>query len=76
MIEEDSGPPASARWTGEAPPLLLAHATGFCKEVWRPVVDELRLAGAGNEIVAFDFSGHGESPPRADPSDWSGTPQT
>jgi pimeloyl-ACP methyl ester carboxylesterase len=50
----------------------MGHATGFCKEVWRPVVAELRLAGAGNEIVALDFSGHGATPARPDPEDWSG----
>ena len=72
MIDEDAGPPASVSWTGGAPSLLLAHATGFCKEVWRPVVDELRGAATGNEIVALDFSGHGATPPRRDPADWFG----
>ena len=46
--------------------MLLAHANGFCKEVWRAVEEEL-LACAGPEallhIVAVDLPGHGAGPP-------------
>jgi pimeloyl-ACP methyl ester carboxylesterase len=46
--------------------VLLAHANGFCKEVWRAVEEEL-LACAGPEallhIVAVDLPGHGAGPP-------------
>ena len=39
--------------------LLCAHATGFCKEVWRPVVSE--IVTECSRAVAFDFRGHGAS---------------
>lgn len=42
----------------DLPPLVLAHATGFCGAVWRPVVaafrDRLR-------VITFDQRGHGDS---------------
>ena len=40
--------------------LLLCHATGFCKDVWAPLIDEL-AAIAGTSLVcdAINFSGHG-----------------
>lgn len=72
MIAEDPGLPATTTWPGSKPTLLLTHATGFCKEVWRPVVEEARRAGIDNEIVALDFAGHGATPVRVDPGDWSG----
>lgn len=43
--------------------LLLGHATGFCKEVWRPVVAELRKQGVGTKALAWDARGHGSAPP-------------
>ena len=43
--------------------LLLGHATGFCKEVWRPVVAELRKQGVGATALAWDARGHGSAPP-------------
>ncbi|MGZ8786471.1 MAG: alpha/beta fold hydrolase [Acidimicrobiia bacterium] len=50
--------------------VLLAHATGFCKEVWDPVVAELRALGWGGSITAWDAPGHGGSPGLAEPFDW------
>lgn len=43
---------------GDGPPALLAHATGFCGPVWRP------LAAALGECHCFalDFRGHGRTP--------------
>ena len=43
--------------------LLLGHATGFCKEVWRPVVAELRDQGVSATALAWDARGHGSAPP-------------
>ncbi len=43
--------------------LLLGHATGFCKEVWRPLVAELREQGVGTTALAWDARGHGSAPP-------------
>ena len=50
--------------------LLLAHATGFCKEVWRPVVAELRKRGVEAAAVAWDARGHGSAPPFESPVTW------
>lgn len=50
--------------------LFLAHATGFCKEVWDPVVAELRVAGWEGSITAWDAPGHGGSAASAVPFDW------
>lgn len=43
---------------GNGPDLLLAHATGFCGEIWHPVVEHLRN---NFRCVAFDLRGHGNS---------------
>ncbi|NOY57130.1 MAG: alpha/beta hydrolase [Actinobacteria bacterium] len=51
--------------------LALAHATGFCKEVWAPVVTELRAAGEERSIIAWDAPGHGDAEPLSSfPVDW------
>lgn len=56
-------PLSTVEWTGTGPAtLLLAHATGFNKAVWRPVAEELRARGFQGPIVAFDFRSHGHSP--------------
>jgi pimeloyl-ACP methyl ester carboxylesterase len=45
--------------------ILFSHATGLCKELWNPVIDELSLllhdAGMSCQAVTFDFTGHGDS---------------
>ena len=50
--------------------LLLGHATGFCKETWRPVVRELRLLGVDATIISWDARGHGASPSLELPASW------
>ncbi len=50
--------------------LALLHATGFCKETWNPVVEDLRGMGVEHDIVLWDQPGHGESPPGPEPVDW------
>eukprot|EP00962_Isochrysis_galbana_P041152 scaffold15024_cov124-Isochrysis_galbana.AAC.2 len=47
--------------------IVFAHAVGYCKELWAPVVHELANA-LGSAIprvrwLALDFSGHGDSRP-------------
>ena len=56
---------------GSGPPLLLAHATGFCGSTWRPVAHHL----AGRyRTWALDFRGHGRSGRPTDGRfDWAGT---
>lgn len=50
--------------------LLLGHATGFCKETWRPVVRELRTLGVDAPIVAWDAAGHGAAAPYGPDEGW------
>jgi pimeloyl-ACP methyl ester carboxylesterase len=45
--------------TGSGPPLLLLHALGMAKVVWRPVVP---LLAREREVVALDLPGFGDSP--------------
>lgn len=62
---------STIEWEGSGrTTLLLAHATGFNKLVWRPMVDALRREGFGGRIVAFDFRSHGTSPKLGDHA-WS-----
>jgi pimeloyl-ACP methyl ester carboxylesterase len=43
---------------GNGPDLLLAHATGFCGEIWGPMIQHL---APHFRCVAFDLRGHGNS---------------
>jgi pimeloyl-ACP methyl ester carboxylesterase len=45
---------------------VFVHATGFCKEMWRPVVRRLSNA----DCVAIDQRGHGDSDGVDPPLDW------
>lgn len=47
---------------------LFVHATGFCKELWRPVVD--RISTGLLSWVSMDLRGHGESDKGPLPTDW------
>ena len=63
-------PVATKTWPGSPPAILLVHATGFCKEIWSPVVDELRSQGVDREVVALDQRGHGDSGEVSGEADW------
>src|ERR1700687_213112 len=55
---------------GEGPPLLLAHATGFCGPVLGPMAEHLR---GQFHCVALDERAHGASdPPPGGDFDWHG----
>jgi pimeloyl-ACP methyl ester carboxylesterase len=43
---------------GEGPLALLHHATGFCKGVWAPIAEALRVRF---RVIAMDARGHGDS---------------
>jgi pimeloyl-ACP methyl ester carboxylesterase len=50
--------------------VLFLHATGFCKEVWQPVVASLLELRPATKTVAFDLRGHGDSPQVDEPYRW------
>jgi pimeloyl-ACP methyl ester carboxylesterase len=55
---------------GDGPPLLIAHATGFCAGAYRPMAAHV---AASHHVWAFDFRGHGDSSvPAGDRFDWGG----
>jgi len=49
------------RTEGEGPTLVFCHATGFCKEVWIPVIEELSERVRGWTALALDQRFHGRS---------------
>lgn len=51
---------------GRTATVAFAHATGFCKEVWGPVVAHL----GDRSTVAWDAPGHGDAEPFDPPADW------
>ena len=65
-ITSHDGVSLAAEELGSGVPALFVHANGFCKEMWRPVVD---LAG-GIRAVAIDQRGHGDSAVGPLPFDW------
>lgn len=52
---------AVLEWPGDGGTILLVHATGFHKEMWVPVVAELRRQGITATVLAADMRGHGDS---------------
>ena len=60
------GVPIAAHLAAGEPRIVYAHATGFCKEVWAPVMRH--LPGAG--LLAIDQRGHGDSGVTEPPFDW------
>ena len=53
-----------------APTFVLAHATGFCGGVWRPVVAGLMTAVDGAGLIVVDQRAHGASQRSGHPFDW------
>ena len=45
-------------WGGDAPPLVLLHATGFLARLWQPIAVQL---SARFHVYALDARGHGDS---------------
>lgn len=58
-------------WGGaDGPPIVISHATGFCKEVMHPVVDELIDSTTAGTAVSFDHRNHGASARAQRPHNW------
>lgn len=53
-------------WSGDGPPVLLAHATGFHARTWDAVARRL----PGRRLHALDLRGHGRSVPSGEPYTW------
>lgn len=48
------------------PPIALAHATGFCRGVWDPLIEVL----PDRDLTRWDFAGHGGHPEPPEPFSW------
>lgn len=46
---------------GGGGPIVMSHATGFCKEVMHPLVDAIAATMAGGTIESYDHRNHGAS---------------
>ena len=57
--------------TGGHPGVFFMHATGFVKEVWDPVVVEVRRRGLAGLCAAADQRGHGDSGTPKPPFAWA-----
>jgi len=54
----------------DAPTVVMVHATGFCKELWLPLVDQLAARGCRFRSLLIDQRAHGESGRPQHPFDW------
>ena len=64
-------PEARLEFAGVGSPLLaFSHATGFCKEVWKPSVAAVRAAEIRLPAVAWDYRCHGDAPVVEGEFDW------
>jgi pimeloyl-ACP methyl ester carboxylesterase len=52
------------------PLVVLVHATGFCKELCMPIVDDLSEFVTGFRALAIDLRAHGDSAVPDHPFDW------
>lgn len=66
-ITGDDGVRLAGERVGSGRGALFAHANGFCKEVWRPVIDALPPGWA---VTTVDTRGHGASQSGEPPFDW------
>lgn len=53
-----------------APTFVLAHATGFCAQVWRPVIAAVLELDTSVGFIAVDQRAHGRSDTSPHPFDW------
>ena len=49
---------------------MFAHATGFCKEVWRPVTELVAELASAGDLICYDQRGHGDSGDLPRPLNW------
>lgn len=72
MVTRDDLEIAYLEWGETTAPVLVAlvHATGFCKEVCAPVVDDLARQVPRFRAIAMDQRAHGDSAVPEPPLDW------
>lgn len=72
FVARDGVEIAYSQWgDADASPLVVfVHATGFCKELCEPVIDDLHEITAGFRAVAIDQRAHGDSGVPEPPFDW------
>ncbi|MCH8991511.1 MAG: alpha/beta hydrolase [Acidobacteria bacterium] len=69
LSTQDGTALAARSWAGSEPSVFFAHANGFSKELWSPVVTALTALGIDASGVAFDMRGHGDSAAISPPFD-------
>jgi pimeloyl-ACP methyl ester carboxylesterase len=56
--------------SGSGPLVVFVHATGFCKELCDPIIDDIRALGIEFRAAALDQRAHGDSGVPPLPFDW------
>ena len=62
--QDETSTPAPCVSLGQSTLFICAHATGFCKELWLPLIELLRGActdAKNAHILLIDLAGHGDS---------------
>ena len=72
FVARDGVEIATAAWGAPKgrPLVVFVHATGFCKEVCAPIVDDLAAIRTGFRAIAIDQRAHGDSGSVGPPFDW------
>ncbi|KAG0240264.1 hypothetical protein BGW41_007103 [Actinomortierella wolfii] len=58
---KDAPPPSQLGSAAVAPALVFAHANGFCKEMWEPVIDRIDRRWTERDVYAYDCFNQGDS---------------
>ncbi|KAF9435920.1 hypothetical protein BGZ76_005244 [Entomortierella beljakovae] len=54
-------PSPDAVASGSTPSLIFAHANGFCKETWEPLISRMNPRWTSGDLYAFDCRNQGDS---------------